>query len=69
MSESCAVTRCRQPSTVGVLPDGCQAARFICRAHWVKLTALDGSVCANIRGLLGLDSAKKTYTTLMENTK
>jgi hypothetical protein len=56
MSDICAITRCRQTPTVGVLPDGCQTARFICERHWAKLAALDGSVCTNIRPLIGLGS-------------
>ena len=56
MSDICAVKRCRQPSIVGVLPDGCQAARFVCGRHWAKLAGLEGSVCTNIRPLIGLGS-------------
>lgn len=67
MADSCAISRCRQPSVVGVLPDGCQTARFVCQAHWVKLAALEGSVCANIRPLVGLDSEKKTYNETTTN--
>ncbi len=50
----CDVARCRRPSVVGILPDGCSNARFICADHWAALAGRPGSVCALVRPLVGL---------------
>jgi len=53
VSETCAISRCRRSSVVGVLPARGRTTRFICERHWVKLAALEGSVCANVLALGG----------------
>lgn len=49
---TCAHPRCRQPSTVGILPTGLSKARFYCPKHWEMLAATPGSVCKAAREAL-----------------
>ena len=46
--------RCRKDEgDIGVIPSGCQNARWLCPRHFRELCLLDGPLCLMIHQLLG----------------